>query len=115
MDYVATAQRTTSQIKRNGIAFPLVRGGGVTVNDYGMEVDVPEENFSVTGIVVEYSPREIDGKLILTGDTGLVTTNEFEIRVGDRIDVYGKLYRVIEPNPVKPAGVLICFRPQLRA
>lgn len=114
MDYVATARRTTSQIKRNGMVFPLIRGGGVTIED-GIETEMPEEKFSVTGIVVEYSPREIDGKLILAGDTRLAATNEQEIRIGDFIDVYGKLYRVIEPNPVKPAGVLICYRPQLRA
>lgn len=115
MDYVATARRTTSQIKRNGMTFPLVRGGGVVINSEGVEIDEPEENLSIIGIVVEYKTGEIDGKLILAGDTRLVTTNEQEIRAGDRIDVYGTLYRVIKPNPVKPAGVLICYRLQLRA
>ena len=37
-----------------------------------------------------------------------------EVRIGDLIDIDGKKWRVVQPNPVKPADVLISYNIQLR-
>jgi hypothetical protein len=36
------------------------------------------------------------------------------VRIGDLIDIDGKKWRVVQPNPVKPADVLISYNIQLR-
>lgn len=101
-------------IKQNGMACILFRGGGVE-NVGGIEVEVPEEQLSIIGIIVQYKPHEIDGTLIEAGDIQIIATAGTEIRIGDRIEVDGRRYRVIQPNPVKPAAVLLLYKPQLRA
>ncbi|MEB5748430.1 hypothetical protein MXF13_00820 [Leclercia adecarboxylata] len=75
----------------------------------------PLPRATVTGVVTEYSSREIDGSLIATGDKKLSATFETEVRIDDRIEIDGKKWRVVQPNPVKPADVLISYNIQLRA
>ena len=53
--------------------------------------------------------------LIATGDKKLAATFETEVRIDDRIEIDGKKWRVVQPNPVKPADVLISYNIQLRA
>lgn len=114
MDYLGAQQRLINTVKRNGITYPLTRGGGV-INENGLEVEVPEEKMDVKGLVIAYKLSEIDGSLIQSGDVRLIVTPEKEIRIGDHIAVDGISYRVQEPNPIKPADVLLAYKPQLRA
>ncbi|MCE9913731.1 hypothetical protein LZ642_19310, partial [Hafnia paralvei] len=72
-------------------------------------------HLSVNGIITQYRLNEIDGTLIQGGDIQLTATAEVEIIIDDRIEVDGKRYRVIAPNPVKPANTLLLYKPQLRA
>lgn len=81
----------------------------------GIEIETPELTLSITGVVVQYKLSEIDGTLIESGDFQIAATAETEIKIGDWIDVDGRRYRVIQPNPIKPAGVVILYKPQLRA
>ncbi|HHU3936672.1 TPA: hypothetical protein ACUB0U_000263 [Citrobacter freundii] len=108
----ATATRLLTE---NGKTYQLTRGGGITRDQFGKEVISPAETATVTGVITEYSTREIDGSLIATGDKKLAATFETEIRIGDLIDIDGKKWRVVQPNPVKPADVLISYNIQLRA
>ncbi len=104
----------TRLITENGIACQLMRGGGVKFIG-GIEVDIPLEAHTIIGVISSYSPSEIDGTLIQNGDVKMSATADIEIRIGDLIMVDGKKHRVIKPNPVKPAALLICYKPQLRA
>lgn len=114
MDYEGAQRRLIDAVKRNGIAYPLIRGGGV-INENGVEVEVPEVKMDINGLVIAYKLSEIDGSLIQSGDIQLIVTPEKEIRIGDHIEVDGISYRVQEPNPIKPADVLLAYKPQLRA
>lgn len=114
MDYLATQKRATRSLTRNGLSYSMIRGGGVENVD-GVEIEVPEKPLSVTGVKVDYAPKEIDGTNILSGDIRLVVTAEQDVQIGDRIEVDGIMYRVQKPNPVKPADVIIVYKPQLRA
>lgn len=114
INYFRMLTTATRLLTQNGQAYTLTRGGNV-VRINGREVHQPVETATVTGVMTEYRPGEIDGTLIQNGDALLVATCQAEIRIDDCIDIDGKKYRVVNPNPVKPAAVLICYRVQLRA
>lgn len=114
INYIRMRATATRLLTGNGQTCALTRGGKVTrVN--GKEVRSPDESADVIGVVTEYKPGEIDGTLIQNGDVLLVATYQTDIRIDDRIEIDGKKYRVVNPHPVKPAAVLICYRAQLRA
>ncbi|VEJ54627.1 hypothetical protein [Pragia fontium] len=104
----------TRLITQNGATYTLTRGGGVEVIG-GVEVDIQPETHIITAIKSDYASGEIDGTLVLNGDVKMSATAEVEIRIGDLILIDGKSHRVIKPNPVKPASLLLCYKPQLRA
>lgn len=114
INYLRTRATATRLITENGAAYQLSRGGGVELIG-GIEVDIPLEAHTIIGVISSYSPSEIDGTLIQNGDVKMSATADIEIRIGDLIMVDGKKHRVIKPNPVKPAALLICYKPQLRA
>lgn len=116
IDYRRMRNTATRLLTENGKAYQLTRGGGTTTRDqFGKEVTTPVIAATVTGVITEYSSREIDGSLIATGDKKLAATFETEVRIDDRIEIDGKKWRVVQPNPVKPADVLISYNIQLRA
>lgn len=115
IDYRRMRATATRLLTENGKTYHLTRGGGTVRDQFGKEVTTPAITATVTGVITEYSTREIDGSLIATGDKKLAATFETEVRIGDLIDIDGKKWRVVQPNPVKPADVLISYNIQLRA
>ncbi len=115
VDYRRMRNTATRLLTENGKAYPLTRGGGTTRDQFGKEITTPTVTATVTGVITEYSAREIDGSLIATGDKKLAATFETEILRDDLIEIDGRKWRVVQPNPVKPADVLISYNIQLRA
>jgi len=115
IDYRRMRATATRLLTENGKTYPLTRGGTTTRDQFGKEVITPALTGTITGVITEYSAREIDGSLIATGDKKLAATFETEVRIDDRIEIDGKKWRVVQPNPVKPADVLISYNIQLRA
>lgn len=113
--YLRMRAIATRLLTENGKAYQLSRGGSTTRDQFGKEVTTPTITANVTGVITEYSSREIDGSLIATGDKKLAATAETEVRIDDRIEIDGKVWRVVQPNPVKPGDVLISYNIQLRA
>ena len=74
-----------------------------------------QTEFLVTGVKVQYKPHDIDGTLILATDIKMVFSPATVIQKGDRVFVDGVWLRVQEPNPIKPAELVICYQSQLRA
>lgn len=114
INYPRMRATATRLITENGATYQLSRGGGVEFVG-GVEVEIPLETSSIVGVISSYSPGEIDGTLIKSGDVKMSATADMEIRIGDLIMIDGKKHRVIKPNPVKPAALLIGYKPQLRA
>ncbi|MDY0972571.1 hypothetical protein [Siccibacter turicensis] len=114
IDYRRMRATATRLLTENGKTYPLTRGGTTTRDQFGKEVITPAVTGTVTGVITEYSSREIDGSLIATGDKKLAATYETEVRIGDHIEIDGKKWRVVQPNPIKPADVLISYNIQLR-
>lgn len=102
-------------LKKYGSSYQVKREGKFWVDDYGVEHHERESLFAVIGVKVLYKPYEIDGTLILSTDIKMVLSPEVDIRKGDSVLVDGIWLRVCEPNPVKPADIVICYKPQLRA
>lgn len=115
IDYRRMRNTATRLLTENGKAYQLTRGGGTIRDQFGKEVTIPTITATVTGVITEYSSREIDGSLIVTGDKKLSATFETEVRIDDHIDIDGKKWRVMRSNPVKPGNVLISYSIQLRA
>lgn len=114
INYLRMRATATRLLTENGVHYTLTRGGTVSRDDNGREIKTPAISASVTGVITEYQPREIDNSLVLTGDIKLTATFETEIRSGDQIVIDGRTYRVVQPNPVKPGNVLISYKVQLR-
>jgi len=100
-------------LPKYGIEYSVTRKGTTTVVN-GKEVTEPDQIFTATGVKTDYQPREIDGTLIKTGDIRIVFQAEPEIKIGDLVTVDIAQYRVVQPNPVKPADLTLCYKAQLR-
>ncbi|NUU68428.1 hypothetical protein HQN64_20290 [Enterobacteriaceae bacterium BIT-l23] len=114
INYQRMRDRSTRMITANGVEFQAVRPGSLEVIG-GVEHERPETPYTATGVRTDYQPGEIDGTVIKSGDVRIVFTAEQEISVGDLVEIDGKRHRVVAPNPVKPARLVICYRAQLRA
>lgn len=95
-------------------AVTVTRKGSVTVIG-GVEHKTEEVRFTAVGVKTEYAPGEIDGTVIVNGDVQIVFTSEQEIKIGDVVDIDGTAYRIVNPNPAKPASLVLCYKAQLRA
>lgn len=105
-----TAKRLLSD---NGISYSVTRKGSVQMID-GEEVTTQDVTFNAVGVKTEYNPQEINGTVIIAGDVRLTLTADAEIKIGDIVTIDEAKYRVVNPNPVKPADILICYKAQLR-
>lgn len=114
INYQRIQQRSDRLLRQNGAEYPVTRKGAVNVIG-GEEIHAEDVLFSAWGVKTEYDPDEIDGNNIQRGDVKIVFTSEKVIAIGDLVTVDGKQHRVIKPNPVKPASLVICYKAQLRA
>lgn len=102
-------------LKKYGASYPVKRDGKHWVDDEtGKEHHEAETEFLATGVKVQYKPHDIDGTLILATDIKMVFSPDSVIQKGDRVFVEGVWLRVQEPNPIKPAELVICYQSQLR-
>lgn len=114
INYQRMQARTTRMLRQNGASYNVTRKGSVTVVG-GVEHKTDAVQFFAVGVKTEYAPGEIDGAVIVNGDVRIVFTAEQEIKIGDVVDIDGTAYRVIKPNPAKPAALVLCYKTQLRA
>ncbi|WP_339057321.1 hypothetical protein [Candidatus Regiella endosymbiont of Tuberolachnus salignus] len=111
--HYAGLRRTADRLLReNGISYRLIRQNIKLIS--GIEVQLPEQIATVTGIISCYTRGEVDGTLIQQGDSKMMATAETAICQGDRLIIDDKAHRVIQVNPVKPAALLLCYQLQLR-
>ena len=114
INYQQMQATTTRLLKQNGIAYNVTRKGTLIVIG-GVEHRSEDIQFTATGVKTDYAPGEIDGTVIVNGDVQIVFTAEQEIKIGDVVDIDGTAYRVVKPNPAKPAVLVLCYKAQLRA
>ncbi|SFO05814.1 hypothetical protein [Xenorhabdus japonica] len=116
MKFYPRMQKTSERLlKKHGAKFQVKRKGQHWVDDEGKEHHEPEKQFSAVGVKTKCNPNEIDGSLILSTDIKMVFSPNVEIQKGDKVLVDGVWLRVVEPNPIKPAHIILCYQSQLRA
>ncbi|PHM46633.1 hypothetical protein [Xenorhabdus miraniensis] len=109
-------QKTSERLlKKYGAEFQVKRKGRHWVDDEGKEHHESEKRLNAIGVKTRYNPNEIDGSLILSTDIKMVFSPGVEIQKGDLVRVDGVWLRVVEPNPIKPADIVLCYQSQLRA
>ena len=87
--------------------------GGVDP-ETGDDIIPSEVSEDIFGVIRDISARDINGETILAGDKRGIFTHDIAINQGDEIDVYGERYRVVDPRPVRPSGLVVAYRPILR-
>ncbi|WP_034913024.1 hypothetical protein [Erwinia sp. 9145] len=114
MNYLRLRAKSKRLLTENGMQYSVIRKGKVTVVA-GKEIKEPDSIFTAVGVRTEYAPSEIDGSLIKAGDTRIVFSADTDLVIGDMVLVDEKQYRIVQPNPVKPASLVLCYKAQLRA
>ncbi|PHM69023.1 hypothetical protein [Xenorhabdus kozodoii] len=108
-------QKTSERLlKKYGAKFQVKRDGKHWVDDEGQEHHEPGKQFGSIGVKTKYNPNEIDGSLILSTDIKMVFSPDLAIEKGDQVLVDDVWLRIIEPNPIKPADIVLCYQSQLR-
>lgn len=113
INYLRMQKTATRLLTENGTEYSVTRTTPPQMVN-GIEIPGNKSTFVAVGVKAEYSPREIDGTVILTGDIRLTFKAEPEIKIGDVVDIDGAKWRVVQPNPVKPATLVLCHKAQLR-
>lgn len=113
INFKSLQKTATRLIGDNGMKAALSRPGGVNRVD-GVEIIIPPVTATISGVLLDYKPKEIDGTRVIAGDSKFVATSEVVVKVGDNIDILGKKYRVEAPNPLQPNGLLLMYELQLR-
>ena len=111
--YLRARSTTLKLLNKYGIEFAVKRKDGISVDGSGKEHITKGGEFNAIGVRQDYKPEEING-LIQAGDIRIVFAPDKVIQIGDLVDIDGMNYRVIQPNPVKPADVVLCYKAQLR-
>jgi len=111
--YARMQKRVKNLLEKYGIEFAVKRKDVISVDDSGKEHITKGSEFNTAGVRQDYKPEEING-LIQAGDVRIVFAPDKVIQIGDLVDIDGVSYRVIQPNPVKPADIVLCYKAQLR-
>lgn len=112
-NYTGLKRKVNPLIKKYGMTVKVTRPGAVDRVD-GEEVVIPPTSFDVIGLREEYKPSEIDGTRIVAGDVKFLCQAVKPVQIGDLISLNGTDYRVVNPNPLQPAGTTMLFQLQLR-
>ena len=112
-NYAGLKRKVNPLIKKYGITVKVTRPGSVD-RVAGEEVVIPSTSFDVIGLREEYKPSEIDGTRIVAGDIKFLCQASEQVQVGDLVNLNSADYRVINPNPLQPAGTTMLFQLQLR-
>lgn len=89
--------------------------GGVTDPDTGKYTPGTTFRTPIDGALVGYSERLIDGENIRSGDKVLICAYDSPIENDSVVEIYGKDWTIIDPNPINHAGAIQLFKMQVRS
>ena len=112
-NYAKMLRTANNLIARFGASVAVSRPGAINrVN--GNEVRTPASTFNVVGVQTEYKAAEIDGTRVVVGDVKFLCKASPAMQVGDVLTISGNSLRVINTNPLNPAGTVLLYQLQLR-
>lgn len=90
------------------------KGDAAGYDSYGNPTSgTPDTSIDGIGCTVGYKFGEIDGSLIQNGDSKMLYQGDTP-EIGMTVTLEGVVWRVIEANPLNPAGILVMHTLQLR-
>jgi hypothetical protein len=111
--YVRSSNTALKLLSKYGVEYSILRKGNVSMVN-GKEVISKNQTFTAIGVKTNYNPIEIDGTVIQSGDIQMIFAANVELKINDIVTVDDEKYLIKQPNPVKPADTLICYKAQLR-
>ena len=111
--YDRSLSTASKLLAKYGEKYQVHRKGKVSIIN-GKEVATESVTFTAMGIKTNYNPIEIDGTVIQSGDIQMVFSADTELAINDLVTIDGEKWLIKQPNPVKPADILICYKAQLR-
>jgi len=84
----------------------FVPGTGVTKTD---------TTYTASLIVDNYSAVEIDGSAVQAGDMKVISYSSTAPAIDDTATVNGTKYRIMQVNPISPAGTVVAYELQFRS
>ncbi|OCG24181.1 hypothetical protein A9G45_02680 [Gilliamella sp. HK2] len=111
--YERSSNTALRLLSKYGIEYSVLRKGKVSIVN-GKEVITGNQTFTAIGVKTNYNQIEIDGTVIQSGDIQMIFAANIELKINDIVTVDDEKYLIKQPNPVKPADVLICYKAQLR-
>lgn len=112
-NYLKLLRTANKLIDRFGGSVDVHRTGGVVVEG-GSEKVIPSSTFAVVGVQVDYKASEIDGSRVISGDVKFLCKASPAVKVGDMFALPEGDKRVVNTNPLNPAGTVLLYQLQLR-
>ncbi len=74
----------------------------------------PSVEISGSGVKLDYTISEKESSAIQAGDAKLLFSTTGSPQVGMLVEIDGEDWRIIQPNPLQPAGVIVMYSMQVR-
>lgn len=117
INYTALQSTATNLLTDNGQAVTFSYTSGAVINPATGEVTDAGSvtNVAGYGVAVAYKTAEIDGQSVLASDLKLIANNVATApAVGWTVSVNSRTWRVMNVQPLNPAGTNIMYICQLR-
>jgi len=111
-DYTGTKASAESLLKRFGASLTYTRETGTSYDPATGTTSSTTETYTADTVWTDFRRNEIDETLVKRGDARLLVAGAPQI--DDRVTKDGVEYRIIDTNPIKPAGVRVMTIAQAR-
>lgn len=118
LDLKETAKRLIRSLAGTaemGIFYIKGETGGTTDPVSGQYTPGTPFSVAIDGALVGYSERLVDGENIRSGDKVLICAYDAPIENDSVVEIYGKDWTIIDPNPINHAGQVQLYKLQVRS
>ncbi|MGB1320883.1 MAG: hypothetical protein ACPG5L_08125 [Vibrio gallaecicus] len=98
-----------------GIFYIKGETGGTEDPDSGQYTTGTPFSTAIDGALVGYPERLVDGENIRAGDKVLICAYDAPIENDSVVEIYGKDWTIIDPNPINHAGQVQIYKMQVRS
>lgn len=116
-DYSRNKASADRMIQKFGqaLTFTLKADNSDGFDEFG-DSEAPDAPTTVDGygVKLDYESGEIDGKNVISGDAKLLISTDGVIVANMTTIINGETWRIVKPNPLEPADVLIMYESQIR-
>ena len=118
LDLSATAKKLIRKLAGTaemGLFYIINETGGSEDPDTGEWTPGTTMRTAIDGALVGYNKALVDGVNIRADDYKLIAAHDAPIENNSTVEIYGKLYTIIDPKPINHAGTIQVFVMQVRS